>query len=125
MGHTLIVTGPAEEMRYPTAGDWLSDDPRSQTIVVVAMADWRHEFLIALHELVEAALCNQRGIKEADVTAFDKAFAGDGEPGDDPRAPYCREHKIATAVERMMAFELGVDWDEYDAAVEAAMKPGG
>ena len=129
MAHTLIRTVPIDEMRYKTAGDWLSDDPLLQTIVVVAMPDWRHSFLVALHELVEAALCNHRGIKEADVTAFDKCFAAtiseDAEPGDDPNAPYYAEHQFASHIETEMADMLGVKWDEYEAAIRAAMNPTG
>ena len=54
--------------------------------------------------------------------AFDLAFEteieqgqrdDDEEPGDDPRAPYHREHVYATNVERMLAYEMGVNWDEY------------
>ncbi len=42
-----------------------------------------------------------------------------GEPGDDPRAPYHAEHAFATAIEEMLAKELGVDLDAYEAAIAA------
>jgi hypothetical protein len=38
----------------------------------------------------------------------------DEEPGDDLRAPYHCEHVFATKVERMLAREMGVDWDAYE-----------
>jgi hypothetical protein len=50
---------------------------------------------------------------------FDKDFDGEGEPGDDPTAPYHREHVFATKIERMLAEELGIDWDAYDKTVNA------
>ena len=43
----------------------------------------------------------------------------DDEPGDDPTAPYHREHCFATAVERMLIAALGVSWADYDQAVES------
>jgi DNA polymerase elongation subunit (family B) len=56
---------------------------------------------------------------------FDKAYEArrkrddDSEPGDDPKAPYYRQHQIATAVERLLAVELGVDWGAYDREVSS------
>ena len=60
---------------------------------------------------------------EEDVTAFDEAFekarkpGNVDEPGDDPKAPYRKQHLIATGVEKLMAAELGVDWKAYDKKV--------
>jgi hypothetical protein len=76
-------------------------------ITVSRMPDERYEFLVGLHELIEAYLCKTRGISEASVTAFDTGVGANlDEPGDDPRAPYHNEHVFATKVERMMAAEL-------------------
>ena len=65
-------------------------------------------FLIALHELVEVMLCRQRGITQQAVDDFDMAFKGDGEPGDEPDAPYRREHQFANKIENMVAHEMGM-----------------
>ncbi len=35
-------------------------------------------------------------------------------PGDDPKAPYFKEHLFTTIVERMVAAEIGVEWADYD-----------
>jgi hypothetical protein len=35
------------------------------------------------------------------------------EPGSDLRAPYYQEHLFATFVEKMIAIQLGVNWEEY------------
>ena len=113
-------------MRYPTVGDWELTEPELLQISVAhELPDWRYKVLVGIHEAIEAILCKQRGITDDAVTAFDKAYeaereAGDdSEPGDDPTAPYFHEHGFATQVERMLAKELGVDWDAYDAAVNA------
>ena len=37
--------------------------------------------------------------------------------GADPNAPYHSEHVFAEIVERMLALELGVNWERYTAAV--------
>jgi hypothetical protein len=89
------------------------------------MTDPRYEQLVALHELVEVLLCKKRGITQKSVDAFDKAFekarkpGNVDEPGDDPKAPYRKEHFFSTNVERLMAAELGVDWNKYDDEVES------
>jgi len=43
----------------------------------------------------------------------------DSEPGDSELAPYYAEHQFATAIERRLAAELGVNWDHYDKTVTA------
>ena len=98
------------------------------------------ESLIAIHEAIEATLCLRAGISEEAVNAFDIEFEkaretgrddrsyfvfrdrqvdADAEPGDQPDAPYYKQHQLATAVERMMAAEMGVDWTTYEEANEA------
>ena len=90
------------------------------------MKNRKYELLVAIHELIEQALCEDRGISNEEITAFDKRFEAeralglhtlDAEPGFDPYAPYMKEHAFATKVERMLARELDVDWDEYDRTV--------
>lgn len=117
-----IETIPHDRQRYPTVGDYWDDPDGTLQVRISDVGDRRLELLVALHELIECELCRQRGIAEPDIMAFDLAFekeieAGerddDEEPGDDPRAPYHREHVYATNVERMLAYEMGVNWDEY------------
>jgi hypothetical protein len=123
----LIYKVRHKDQRYDTVGDWrfvntaiLGEPGRADlTVTVSEMNDWRYELLVGVHELIEAALCKQRGISGEAVDAFDKGFAKAGEPGDDPACPYRREHFFATSIEWLLAAELGVDWDEYDAALEA------
>jgi hypothetical protein len=113
-----IETVPHDQQVYPTVGDWrLADGVLA--IRVSKMGNWRYEAAVATHELLEALLCMDAAIGAAEVDAFDMTYTGDGEPGDDPAAPYHRQHCFATAVERMLIAAMGLPWGEYDAAVEA------
>lgn len=116
-----IETIPHDQQRYPTAGDWQCLPNGDVLISVSEVGDRRYEMAIGVHELIEFLLCREADpeITQAQVDAFDMAYDGDGEPGDDPAAPYHRQHCFATAVERMLIAALGVPWAEYDAAVEA------
>lgn len=121
-----IKTIPDTEQRYDTVGDYQTKADGSQTITVSDMADSRYEFLIALHELIESYLCKERDITDAMIDAFDMEYERtrepgnvDDEPGDDSTAPYHQEHLFATKMEKLMAQELGVDWEEYVRAYRA------
>lgn len=108
--------------RYNTVGDWYKGKhDGSLNIEVSQMDNWRYEALIGIHELVEALLCIHEDITQEMVDAFDIAYdvtQGDGEPGDDPAAPYHRQHCIATGVERVLAPLFGVKWSDYERAIE-------
>jgi hypothetical protein len=55
---------------------------------------------VLMHELTEMFLCIDRGVSFKAIDQFDVQFKGTGEPGDDLKAPYHREHRFATRVER-------------------------
>lgn len=120
----VIETIPHTSQRYPTVGDWWIDDDGTWQIRVSEPPETstlfpeKFAFLVALHELVEMAMCRSHGITGEEIDSFDKHFAGEGEPGDDKNAPYHFEHRIATGVEVIIAAQLGVDWNEYDRAIE-------
>lgn len=117
---------PHHTQRYETIGDWYFTD-RGQTlnVFVSELGNNEMEFLVAFHEQAEAMLCKSRGISEPAITEFDKLFearreAGNtDEPGDDPMAPYKREHFFSTSIERLMAAELKIDWRKYEEAVNS------
>jgi hypothetical protein len=135
----VIETIPHDQQRYSTCGDWFfrkdiepSPDGKMAKVKEVLhinvsqLSDWRREALIAVHELVEVLLCDSAGVTQAQVDEFDKEYEKnrpaddvESEPGDDPKAPYCRQHCFATAVERMMAAEMGVNWNEYADEIES------
>jgi hypothetical protein len=122
----VIQTIPHNAQRYPTVGDWVWVDDHNLVIHVSHMDNRDYEDLVAVHELIEAILCRKRGITTEMADAFDADFEKKNltpfdniEPGNDPRCPYRHEHFVATIIEMMLAHELGVDWSEYDAAVNA------
>ena len=115
---------PHSAQRYPTVGDWReTNEGETWKIDVSMMSDWRYGYLVAMHELIEMALCKHRGISEQAVTDFDLDFEAkrpdgcDDEPGGAQDAPYREEHLFAEAIERRLAAELGVDWPAYDQEV--------
>jgi len=130
MRDVLMKFIPLEGMRYSSAGDWIQRISGGWDIKVLNLEDWRYRFLISVHEFIEMALCVQRGIDDQVVTEFDVAFeknrkpGDDSEPGDDPKAPYFREHQLASEIEKRLAAELGVDWESYEHAVCNALQPG-
>ena len=117
---TVIKTILHKEQFYPTIGDWGFMPDGNLIIKVSDMSNPDYEFLVGLHELVEAYLCKKAGIDQQDVTNFDIAFECNrkegnvDEPGNDPQAPYHQQHIYATIVEKDMARALGVNWEEYD-----------
>lgn len=122
MTRIIIEAIPADKQRYPTDGDWYFDKSNGDLHIRITGADILDEdqaFLWALHEMVEVKLCHKHGITQGAVDAFDIQFEKDRgprgldddvEPGDDPAAPYRREHRAAMLIEHMMAIFLG-KWD--------------
>jgi hypothetical protein len=127
---------PHDQQRYPTVGDWFFDttcqgppgDGCDLVIRVSKLSDWRLEMLVAFHELAEVLICKHRGISQESVDKFDKKFEADrakgkhgedDEPGDDPKAPYRKEHFFATNVEALLSAELGVNFQVYEKELSA------
>jgi hypothetical protein len=120
-----IKTIPHDQHRYESVGDWEIKPNGKIKIEVSEMGNDDYALLVGIHELIESWLCRKRKIPEDLVNAFDIAYEskrseGDvSEPGDAPDAPYRREHQFATKIERQLAEELGVKWDEYDEAINS------
>lgn len=123
-----IESIPHDKQRYPTVGDWITHENGDLDIKVSEMSDPRFELLVGIHELIEVSLCRHRKISQAEVDAFDLKFEKEREagkhspteePGDNPLAPYQKEHFFATNLERLIAAELGVDWGVYEREVES------
>lgn len=100
----VIKTIPASHQRYSTQGDYWRDKNGVYQIRVSRPDDAEAD-AIMVHELVEMLLCRRHDVSFRDVTAFDKAFekkrkpGNTDEPGDDPFAPYRREHQAASVAE--------------------------
>lgn len=113
----LVV--PHLAQRYNTVGDYYYKNQSHLQILISELGDDNYHFLVLLHELIEAHLCRLRGIEEPLIKAFDESYSGSGEPGASPDAPYQKEHLFAESIERLVATELGVDWDTYSKAVNS------
>jgi hypothetical protein len=119
----IIETIPHSAQRYSTVGDWQWNDEGDELKIKVSEI---HHYninsllLIGVHEMIEALLCARQGLTSDDVDVFDLEWtphSGLIEPGDDPRAPYHREHVFASNIERLIAFYLGFNWQKYEAEI--------
>ncbi|MGB7195332.1 MAG: hypothetical protein WBD81_17900 [Collimonas pratensis] len=123
--HITLKTIPHNQQRYETCGDWQIKPDGSFEILVSDMGNEKYAALVALHELCEVLLCQDRGITDESVTAFDEAYEAqrpegdESEPGDSPAAPYAEEHCAATGIERVMASLLNVKWADYEKAINS------
>jgi len=118
-------TVPHTSQPYDTVGECKFLPDGLLKIDVSEMGNEDYELLVAIHEAIELWLCRKRGISYESICAFDIEFEkkrpdGDtSEPGDHPDAPYRKEHFFATSIERLIAAEMGVDWEEYDKKVNS------
>lgn len=117
-----IKTISHNHQRYPTCGDYYYEDNKTK-IFISDMKNEKYEFLVAIHEQIEEFLTRLHRIKEEHITKFDKQFENNRQPGDysepgnDILAPYYREHQFATIIEKMIAAELKVNWEDYEKAI--------
>lgn len=118
MRDIVIKTIPHKEQRYDTIGDYWIDENNVLQFRVSEMDD-ASEWLVIMHELIEQFLTGQRGITGEVIDKFDMDYEKNRtedsleEPGDNQAAPYYKEHQFATAVERLLCTELGLDWNTY------------
>jgi hypothetical protein len=115
----IIKTIPESEQRACVNGcDWFFDKEGNLQVRVSPQSDWRYEALLGIHEATEAIMCKFNGVTVQSVDDFDQEFDlthdFDVNAGDDPKAPYKLEHTFATAIERILAGVLRVDWLTYD-----------
>ena len=100
---------PHQEQRYDTCGDWFYEGPHLFIRVSNNLPEYASRIeqeAVALHELTEALLCRHRGVTQKMVDEFDfKWQNGQAEPGDNPDAPYHRQHEVADIVERVYLHE--------------------
>lgn len=95
-------------------GDWFETYYAHHVITVHHKLKHKEQLLVAVHELIESILCKDRGITDEVVSEWDRL----GGNGDQKKAPYYKEHKFATKLEKMLAKELNVDWDKYEKHID-------
>lgn len=124
------VTLPYKQLRsHPDIGDWIVNADNSPA--VICAADTGNDISnagILIHEIVESMLCWLRGVKEEDVTRFDKMWFEEqerglhpenAEPGYDSRCPYLKEHFAATNAERYFVEQCGMMWSKHEENCQA------
>lgn len=129
-----VETIPHSCQRYDTVGDWTFEPDGTLNVNVSEMIQKptsicpitvKHEdseFLVAIHEIVEAYLCKKAGITAEEVDAFDieyKDHSPNLEPGDSTAAPYHVQHLIATSIEMMLCAALNLNWSEHERRVDS------
>ena len=108
------------KQRYNTVGDWYYDS--SENSIIVKVSDTRNNrlnFLIAIHEIIEATLCMWDGITSKMVDKWDSNNADYNDPGSLPNCIYGKQHLIATSIEMMLAVIIGVDWNWYEDVINS------
>lgn len=115
----LISTIPHSKQRYDTVGDWYFD--RSDNTLVIKVSDTkdiRMNFLIAIHEMVEAVLCKWEGVTQKQVDKWDKSHLDSDDPGSIAGCPYWNQHFIATIVESTLCLIIGISWNYYEETIK-------
>lgn len=126
-------TIPHNHQRYPTVGDYWWDGDVLK-VRVSCLSRRVYEWLVFIHEFIEIILTMLAEIPEPRIAEWDRDYEAhrpgmdangssvmgcgcyvteDSEPGDDPHAPYHKQHVIAEICERTAALFLGVSWNAY------------
>lgn len=109
-----------DQMRYPTVGDFFFKEDGTLKFEIADTGDIFLNKMVLIHEMIEQALTEKKGIKNTQIDEFDFEFEknrkdGDtDEPGFAIGCPYMAEHSFATGVEMGMCALSGVSWDEYE-----------
>lgn len=113
-----IKTIPQSEQRYVTVGDYWTEGDK-EVFRITDCGNRKYEWMIAIHELIEKALCEDKGITNEQIDEFDlKTDTLEEEPGDMKDSPYRDQHCFATAAERMLCAAMGLSWKEYEEFLE-------
>ena len=111
-----------QDMRYASVGDWIIKD-EELVIYVADTGNWKYNMAVAIHEQVEALACHAQGITTKQVDDFDLPWEEhDGlyEPGEDPHAPYHKQHMSSMAIEEILyePHMLDINSDDFEAALD-------
>lgn len=109
------------QQRYNTVGDWQFTETGDLNMKISILPDngLPGSYLIAIHELIEALLCQVHGVTTEEVDKFDLNFKNkDMEPGDHLASPYYQEHQIATGCERILALPMDINWVTYEDEIQ-------
>ena len=115
---------PHAEQAYDTLGDYeRTPDRKGLRFKISDTGDADYNFLIMIHELIECYTALRHDIDIDKITLFDEWFdetpREELEPGQHKDAPYRREHNFALSVEMLVAHELGLNWYDYEKALDS------
>lgn len=115
----IITIIPHESQRYDTCGDWQFKGDELE-INVSDSGNPKMNFLVALHEFIEAMLCNFNGVTDKQVDEYDFKHPESGCSDFDAfvDAPYHTQHNDALAIEWILSRLIGVNWKDYSEALE-------
>lgn len=114
------------QQRFTTVGYWYwSETGNKGTLVVqvTRMGDWRHEFAVWGHEMIEAFYCWCFRVTTEQADKFDESYErgySDGsiskemEPGHDPRCPYHVGHMMGVFWEHVIIRLTLAKWSNYE-----------
>lgn len=120
---------PHKKHIHTTIGYW-SVRNDVLTIQISQELCWENKIVVLFHELIEAAMCINKGITTEECDAFDDLFEQEYtegkwpksvEAGFDPRCPYRKGHIWGTRFERLVIFLLGANRKELDAECNKLM----
>jgi hypothetical protein len=124
-----IRTKPIEKMRTRDVGDYYQAivppgaEEEPLKIIVARMENPDYEFLVALHEMIEAYLIKRRGIDPRQIDEWEDKFEREVREGKRPKNSnageqkdclYKEEHKIAIKIEKTLAKYLKINWKKYE-----------
>ena len=131
----FCATLPWKQLRsYPDIGDYQCNADNSPAFI--GAADTGNDISnagILLHEIIESLLVWLHGVKEEDISAFDRKWFAEEKngvkhieeaPGDSPAAPYHTFHLVATRFEREFIEQAGMMWQQHEENCEGIYKNG-
>lgn len=121
----MFDTQPHSEQRYDTCGDYYPIGPsadKGMSFKVSCMRDWRSEAAVALHEYIEWCWCQQHGVTQEAIDAWDFAHPDVEDPGELAGCPYREGHRMANNAELIFVESLGLSWTEHGEIVADATK---
>ena len=122
----ILKVIPHSWQDYPTIGNYFYIKGGTIVIFCSDMKNNDYHQLIFAHEMFEVALVIKRKINIKEIDKFDINFekerekglhGKDDEPGDNKSAPYHKEHVFATKLEKLLAKEMDVNWEDYSKTV--------
>ena len=127
---TVVESVELEAQRYFTLGDYFIKDG-VRYFRITKIGDDLMDDLVFLHEFVEELLTRHRNIPEEEIFKFDLwveneiekgNYPDDAEPGAHKLSPYKKEHLFAEKIERMVAKELKINWENYNKELNEIIK---